>query len=110
MADTMERRTAADTALRLRGVHHLALNTDDMAKTVDFYVRGRLSHQRLDPVLDIARVATVGETHGEPTHQPQSAIHLSQEKRTRVRRDVAAIKTGHRVRLNRSKLEQLRDT
>ncbi len=24
---------------RLRGVHHLALNTDDMAKTTDFYVR-----------------------------------------------------------------------
>jgi len=25
--------------LMLRGVHHLALNTDDMAKTLDFYVR-----------------------------------------------------------------------
>lgn len=31
---------AADrAALQLRGVHHLALNTDDMAKTTDFYVR-----------------------------------------------------------------------
>lgn len=26
------------TALRLRGVHHLALNTDDMKKTLDFYI------------------------------------------------------------------------
>ena len=41
MADTLvqEARTAGSSALRLRGVHHLALNTDDMAKTVDFYVR-----------------------------------------------------------------------
>ena len=39
MADIMEQRSATDTALQLRGVHHLALNTDDMAKTVDFYVR-----------------------------------------------------------------------
>lgn len=41
MADTLahETRSAASSALRLRGVHHLALNTDDMAKTTDFYVR-----------------------------------------------------------------------
>jgi catechol 2,3-dioxygenase-like lactoylglutathione lyase family enzyme len=39
MADTIERQARMETALRLRGVHHLALNTDDMAKTADFYVR-----------------------------------------------------------------------
>ena len=70
-----------------------------------------LPHQRLDPVFDIARVAPVTEALGEPTHQPEAAIHLSQEQRTRVRRDVAAIETGHhRTPLNRFKLEQLRGT
>ncbi|HZT52478.1 MAG TPA: VOC family protein [Stellaceae bacterium] len=41
MAATFETpaKPAAAAALRLRGVHHLALNTDDMAKTTDFYVR-----------------------------------------------------------------------
>ena len=41
MADTIERDadTVAGTALSLRGVHHLALNTDDMRRTTDFYVR-----------------------------------------------------------------------
>ena len=41
MADTsvQEMRQAASTGAKLRGVHHLALNTDDMAETTDFYVR-----------------------------------------------------------------------
>ena len=41
MADTsvQETRQAASAGAKLRGVHHLALNTDDMAKTTDFYVR-----------------------------------------------------------------------
>jgi catechol 2,3-dioxygenase-like lactoylglutathione lyase family enzyme len=41
MVDTLALNKAAQApaALALRGVHHLALNTDDMAKTVDFYVR-----------------------------------------------------------------------
>jgi glyoxylase I family protein len=40
-AKTMTRDAEASvrTDLKLRGVHHLALNTDDMAKTADFYVR-----------------------------------------------------------------------
>lgn len=41
MADTLvqEARATASSGLKLRAVHHLALNTDDMAKTTDFYVR-----------------------------------------------------------------------
>jgi catechol 2,3-dioxygenase-like lactoylglutathione lyase family enzyme len=40
-AKTMTRNTEAVPRMepKLRGVHHLALNTDDMAKTTDFYVR-----------------------------------------------------------------------
>jgi hypothetical protein len=60
-------------------------------------------------VLDVARVAPVGEALGEPTHQPETAVHLPQQQRTRIRGDRAAIKTGHhRMPLNRFKLEQLK--
>jgi catechol 2,3-dioxygenase-like lactoylglutathione lyase family enzyme len=41
MATTLESRAAAPgnaTPSGLRGIHHLALNTDDMKKTVEFYV------------------------------------------------------------------------
>ena len=61
-----------------------------------------LPHQRLDPVLDVARIAPVGEALGEPTHQSETAVHLPQQQRTRIRGDVAAIETGHhRTSLNR---------
>lgn len=41
IATVRDRPSAHATAskLNLRGIHHLALNTDDMAKTLDFYVR-----------------------------------------------------------------------
>lgn len=41
MADRLVRDAArkATPTLQLRGVHHLALNTDDMAITTDFYIR-----------------------------------------------------------------------
>jgi len=31
-------------------------------------------------MLDIARVALVAEASGEPTHQPEAAIHLAQQQ------------------------------
>ena len=66
-----------------------------------------LSHQRLDLMLDVARVAPVGEALGEPTHQPETAVHLPQQQRTRIRGDIAAIETGHhRTPFNRFKLKQ----
>jgi hypothetical protein len=70
-----------------------------------------LPQQRLDLVFDIARVAPIAEALGKPTHQPEAPIHLPQQQRTPVRRDVAAIETGHhRTPLNRFKFEQLRAT
>jgi len=70
-----------------------------------------LPHQRLDPVLDVARIAPVGEALGEPTHQPETVVHLPQQQRTRIRGDVAAIETGHhRTSFNRFKLKQPRRT
>jgi len=49
--------------LKLRGVHHLALNTDDMAKTTDFYVRVlgmRLVHGLVTEPGAAARAAARG--------------------------------------------------
>ena len=44
-----------------------------------------LPDQRLDPVLEIAGIATIGEAFTEPTDQAQTAIHLSQQQRPRIR-------------------------
>ena len=63
MADSLERQAAVDTGLQLRGVHHLALNTDDMAMTVDFYVRVlgmKLVHGFVTPQGSAVRSATRG--------------------------------------------------
>ena len=65
-----------------------------------------LPHQRLDLMLDIARIAPVPEALAEPTDQAQAAIHLAQQQRPRVRGDVAAIEAGHhRATFNRFKFE-----
>lgn len=37
-----------------------------------------LPDQRLHPVLDIARVAPIGEALGKPPHQPEAPVHLPQ--------------------------------
>ena len=56
------------------------------------------------------RAVAAGDVR-RPTHQPDAAVHLSQEQPTRVRGDVAAIKTGHyRPSLDRFKLKQLQAT
>ena len=54
-----------------------------------------LPHQRLDLMLDIARVAPIGEAGGEATHQPEATIDLSQQQCTCVRGDVPTIETGY---------------
>ncbi len=54
-----------------------------------------LPNQCLDAMLDVARIATVGEAFGEPTDQSKAAIHLSQQQGPSVRGDIAAIETGH---------------
>ena len=65
----------------------------------------------LDLMLDIASVAPVAEALGKPTDQPEAAIHQAQQQSTCVRRDVAAIETGHhRAPIYRFKFEQLRRT
>jgi len=70
-----------------------------------------LASQRLDLMLDIARIAPVAEALGEPTDQPQAAINLAQQQATRIRGDVAAVEAGHhRTPINRFKFEQLRGT
>jgi hypothetical protein len=70
-----------------------------------------LFHQRLDPMLGIARVAPVAEALGKPTYKPKAAIHLAQQQTTRIRGDVPAIKAGHQPTLvYRFKFEQLRRT
>ena len=70
-----------------------------------------LAHQGLNLMLHIPRIATVAETLGEPTDQPQATIHLAQQQTTRVRGDVAAIEAGHnRAAANRFKFILLRGT
>jgi hypothetical protein len=70
-----------------------------------------LPYQCLDLMFDVARIAPVAEASGEPTHQPEAAIHLAQQQAARVRRDVATVKAGHnRSSINRFKFEQLRGT
>jgi len=54
-----------------------------------------LSHQGLDLMLDIARVASIDEAVGEATHQPEALIDLSQQQCACVRGDVPTIKTGY---------------
>jgi len=66
MADTLMQETqttGSGAPLQLRAVHHLALNTDDMAKTVDFYVRVlgmRLVHGFVTAKGAAARASTRG--------------------------------------------------
>lgn len=65
MAQTLEREAPAVShpALMLRGIHHLALNADDMAKTIDFYVRVlgmRLVHGLVTEPGAASRAATRG--------------------------------------------------
>ena len=54
-----------------------------------------LSHQGLDLMLDIARVAPINEAVGKATHQPEAPVDLSQQQCTRVRGDVPTIETGY---------------
>ena len=70
-----------------------------------------LPNQRLDLVFDVTGIATIGEATREPADQSKAAINLSQQQRTRVRGNVAAIETGyHSPPLNRFKFEQRRAT
>ena len=70
-----------------------------------------LSHQGLNLMLDIARVAPIDEAVGEATHQTDAPVDLSQQQRASVRGDVPAVETGHhRTPLDRFKFEQLRRT
>jgi hypothetical protein len=57
-------------------------------------------------MFDVARVASVVEALGEPTHQPEAAIHLAQQQTPRIRGDVPTVKAGHnRSSINRFKSE-----
>ena len=70
-----------------------------------------LTHQRLDLMLHIARVAPVTETPRKPTDQPKATIHLAQQQTSRVRGDVTAIEASHhRAASNRFKFILLRAT
>jgi len=65
MATKIETRAlpGAATATGLRGIHHLALNTDDMKKTVEFYVGVlgmRLVHTLVTPSGGMDRAKTRG--------------------------------------------------
>src|SRR5271165_1451498 len=62
-------------------------------------------------MLNVTRVATVGEAASEPTDQTQAAVDLSQQQRTRVRGDVATVEASHhRAPINRFKFKQRRAT
>ena len=54
-----------------------------------------LSHQGLDLMLDIARVAPINEAVGKATHQPKAPVDLSQQQCACVRGDVPTIETGY---------------
>ena len=68
--------------------------------TVEVFIAQRqaedaLPHQRLDLMLDIARVAPIDEAGGKAAHQPDALVDLSQQQRACVRGDVRTIETGH---------------
>ena len=67
MATKVETRsaTSAATPTGLRGVHHLALNTDDMKKTVDFYV-GVLGMPLVHTLVTFAGGTERAKTRGNP--------------------------------------------
>ena len=54
-----------------------------------------LSHQCLDLMLDIARIAPIDEAVSKAAHQPEAPVDLSQQQRASVRGDVPAIEAGH---------------
>ena len=54
-----------------------------------------LPDQRLDLMLDIARVASIDEAGGKAPHQPDALVNLPQQQRAGVRGNVPAIETGH---------------
>ena len=95
----------------------IALNPDQLNVEV---VDGRLyTHDlafdgtvlELIEELDIADRAGLARWLSDPGGPPDAVVHLSQEQPTRVRGDVAAIKTGHyRPSLDRFKLKQLQAT
>ena len=74
-----------------------------------------LSHQCLNPVLNVTSIATVGEATGEPTDQSKATIHLPQRQRPAfevmsppskpaitARRSTASIETASRYTLSAS--------
>ena len=62
MTETRAETSAAQVKPRLRGIHHLALNTSDMRMTLDFYVR----------VLDMALVHGLRTPSPPPGAPPRS--------------------------------------
>jgi hypothetical protein len=65
-----------------------------------------LPYHGLHTMLHEARVAPINEALGKPTNQPEATINLAQQQRSRIRRDVATLETGHhRTTFNRFKFE-----
>ena len=70
-----------------------------------------LPDQCVDLMLDIARIAPIDEAGGKAADQSEALVDLSQQQRSCVRGDVAAIETSHnRTPLDRFKFEQFRRT
>jgi hypothetical protein len=107
---------AQSLRLQLPHQHREARVLAQLVVIVEIFVAQRqaedaLPDQRLHLVLDQARIAPVVEARGEPLHQRQTLVHLPQQQRPRVRRDLAAREARHhRPAFYRFKLEQLRRT
>ena len=110
------RAVAAQLRLQLARQHREGRVLAQLVVVVEVLVAQRqaedaLPDQRLHFMLDVARVAPVAEARREPPHQRQALVHLSQQQRPGVRRDLAARKIRHhRPPFHLFKLEQLRRT
>jgi hypothetical protein len=110
------RRTVRTLGLELAGQHREHRIMTQFVMIVEVLIAQRqaehpLADQGLDAVLEQPRIATGGETGGDPPDQPEAAIQLPQKQPSRIRCDHSAIEPGHHLpALNGFKFEQRRGT
>ena len=114
----LPRQGLAVVAMRreLAGQHRQGRVLAKLVVVVEVFIAQRqaedaLAQQRLQPVLDQARIAPVGEALGEPADQPKALVQLSQQQRPGVGGDRAAVEPAHHhFAFNRFKGEKPRVT
>jgi hypothetical protein len=92
----------AAMSLQLAGQHRQGRVLAQFIVVVEVLISQRqtedtLAHQRLQSVLDQARVAAIDEAAGEPPHQLKTPVHLPQQQRPGVGRDHTTVEAGHHL-------------